>query len=126
MDCSQRRKDLLLDLLIMDSCYSVLTLENSWTYVKQGWCYKVWQPIMTCIWTFWNLVILCSMPLDVVCDHFKYTKNCFVTNREHFWAFYMCIQSIVSNYFRNTLRQTSNSYLEWSLQLMWSFWFINQ
>ena len=30
----------------MDSCYSVLTLGNPWTYVKQGWYYKVWQPII--------------------------------------------------------------------------------
>ena len=30
----------------MDSCYSVLTLGNPWTYVKQGWHYKVWQPII--------------------------------------------------------------------------------
>ena len=29
-----------------DSCYSVNTLGNPWTHVKQGWYYKVWQPIM--------------------------------------------------------------------------------
>ena len=29
-----------------DSCYSVLTLGNPWTYVQQCCYYKVWQPIM--------------------------------------------------------------------------------
>ena len=29
-----------------DSCYSVTTLGNRWTHVKQGWYYKVWQPIV--------------------------------------------------------------------------------
>ena len=29
-----------------DSSYSVTALGNRWTYVKQGWYYKVWQPIM--------------------------------------------------------------------------------
>ena len=29
-----------------DFCYSVPTLGNPWTYVKRGWYYKVWQPIM--------------------------------------------------------------------------------
>ena len=29
-----------------DPCYSVPTLGNPWTHVKQGWYYKVWQPIM--------------------------------------------------------------------------------
>ena len=33
----------------------------------------------------------------------------------------MYIQSIMSNYFLNTLRQTSKIHLEWSLQLMWIF-----
>ena len=28
------------------SCYSIITLGNRWTHVKQGWYYKVWQPIM--------------------------------------------------------------------------------
>ena len=30
-----------------DSCYSVPTTGNPWTHIKQGWCYKVWQPIMS-------------------------------------------------------------------------------
>ena len=77
-------------------------------------------------WTFWHLVILCTMLLDVACDHLKHTKKCFVTNREHSWAFYMYILSIVLNYFLNTLRQTSKTYLEWTLQLMWFFWFFHQ
>ena len=29
-----------------DLCYSVPTLGNPWTHVKQGWYYTVWQPIM--------------------------------------------------------------------------------
>ena len=29
-----------------DLCYSVTTLGNPWTHVKQGWYYKVWHPIM--------------------------------------------------------------------------------
>ena len=29
-----------------DSSYSITTLGNSWTHVRQGWYYKVWQPIM--------------------------------------------------------------------------------
>ena len=29
-----------------DSCYSIITLGNLWTHVKQGWYYKVWQTIM--------------------------------------------------------------------------------
>ena len=29
-----------------DSCYSVPIMGNPWTYAKQGWYYKVWQPIM--------------------------------------------------------------------------------
>ena len=77
-------------------------------------------------WIFWHLVILCGMPLDVFCNHLKHTKKCFVTNRGHSWAFYVYIQSIVSNYFLNTLRQTSKIYLEWTLQLMWFFWFFHQ
>ena len=28
------------------SCCSITTLGNPWTHVKQGWYYKVWQPIM--------------------------------------------------------------------------------
>ena len=29
-----------------DSCNSVPNLGNPWTHVKQGYYYKVWQPIM--------------------------------------------------------------------------------
>ena len=31
----------------MDFCYSVPILGNTWTYVNQGWYYKVWQPIIS-------------------------------------------------------------------------------
>ena len=55
----------------MDPYYSVPTLGNLWFYVKQG----SWLDT----WTFWHLVILCSMPIDVVCGHLKHTKKCFVT-----------------------------------------------
>ena len=30
----------------MDSCYSVPPIGKPWTYVKQGWYYKVWKPII--------------------------------------------------------------------------------
>ena len=30
----------------MDSCYSITSLGNPWTHVKQGWYYKVWQSII--------------------------------------------------------------------------------
>ena len=66
---------------------------------------KFCNPSWLDIWTLWHLVILCGMPLDVVSDHPKHTKEFFVTNWEQFWAFYMYIQSIVSNYFLNTLGQ---------------------
>ena len=33
------------------------------------------------------------MPIDVVCDHLKHTKKCFVTNGEHSWAFCMYIDA---------------------------------
>ena len=59
----------------MDPYYSVPTLGNPWIYVKQG----SWLDT----WTFWHLVILSSMPIDVICGHLKRTKKCFVTNREH-------------------------------------------
>ena len=58
------------------------------------------------------------MPLDVVCAHLKHGKKYFITNQEHSWAFCIYIQSIMSKYFLNPLRQTSNIYLEWSLQLI--------
>ena len=29
-----------------DSSYSITTLGNPWTHVRQGWYYKVWQPVM--------------------------------------------------------------------------------
>ena len=29
-----------------DSCYSFPTLQNPWTYVKQGWCYEVLKSII--------------------------------------------------------------------------------
>ena len=29
-----------------DSSYSITTLGNAWTHARQGWYYKVWQPIM--------------------------------------------------------------------------------
>ena len=38
-----------------DFCYSVTTLGNPWTYVKQAWCYNVLQFIMT--W-YMNLLTL--------------------------------------------------------------------
>ena len=102
----------------MDSYYSVPTLGHLWTYVKQGWCYKVWELILT-----WYINLLTfSYPLH----HLKKTKKCFVTNWEHSWAFHVYVQSIVSNYFLNTLTQTSNIYLGWSLQFMWFFWFISK
>ena len=65
-------------------------------------------------WTFWHLVILCGILLDVVCDRLKHTKKCFVTNRELSWAFCIYIPSSASNNFLNTLRQTSKIYLEWT------------
>ena len=34
------------------SFYSVPTLGNPWTYIKQDWCYKVWKPIMACYMNF--------------------------------------------------------------------------
>ena len=51
MNCSQILKDLSLGNFLFsegrtDSCYSVPTLGSPWTYVNQGWYYKVWQPIM--------------------------------------------------------------------------------
>ena len=49
----------------MDSYYSVPTPGNPWTYVKKGWCYKVWQPIMT--W-YMNLLTF-SYPL-------RYASRC--------------------------------------------------
>ena len=37
LDVSEGRKD---------SCYSITTLGNPWTHVRQGWYYKVCQTIM--------------------------------------------------------------------------------
>ena len=131
MDCSPRRKYLYLTNLVfsekkMDSYYSVPTLGNLWTYVKQGWCYKFRQLIMT-----WYMNLLTFSYL------LQYASGCCLwpsyAHQEMFCnklrtlpSFSMYIQSIVSNYFLNTLRQTSNIYLEWSLQLMWFFWFFNR
>ena len=48
MNCSQRLKDLPFDEFLFsegttNSCYSVPTLRNPWTYVNEDWYYKVWQ-----------------------------------------------------------------------------------
>ena len=110
----------------MNFYYSVPTWETLGPMLSKVAVIKFGNPSWLDTWTFWHLVILCCMPLDVVRDYLKHAKKCFVTNPEHSWAIYMYIQSIVSNYFLNTLRQTSNIYLKWSLQLMLFFWFFHQ
>ena len=52
MDCSQIIKYLLLDNILFnegreDSCYSLPTLGNPWTFFKQGLAYKVLLSTMT-------------------------------------------------------------------------------
>ena len=52
MDCSQITKHLLLDNILFnegreDSCYSLPTLGNPWTFFKQGLAYKVLLSTMT-------------------------------------------------------------------------------
>ena len=39
-----------------NSCYSFVTLGNPWTHVKQGWYYKVLQPIMNPPELLWKLL----------------------------------------------------------------------
>ena len=67
LDCSQIVKHLFLINILFnerkkDSCYSLPTLENSWTYFRQGLGYKVLQSLMTWFTCFWVLVTLCRMP----------------------------------------------------------------
>ena len=63
MDCSQITKHLLLDNILFnkgreDSCYSLPTLGNPWTYFKQGLANKV---LLSTITTGVTLLLLSAV-----------------------------------------------------------------
>ena len=54
-----------------DSCYSFPTLQNPWTYVKQGWCYEVLKSIIP----WYRNVLTLSYSMQYVVETAEWVTN---------------------------------------------------